>query len=159
MAARRDAVAGEELTVLTTAIIVLPLLAVRMHYEFLVLTSKLVQALSGHLRAGVAMAVTLALAAHVVEVIVFGIGWFVLIEAELVEVALPDLTMVDAIYFSGAVYTSLGFGDIVPVSTGGKFLAVLETITGLVLIAWTASFTYFEMQRHWMQGENPEHGP
>ena len=159
MAVRRDAFAGEELTVLTIAIVVLPLLAVRLHYEFLVLTSRLVQALSKLLRASVAMAVTLALAAHVVEVIVFGIGWFLLIEADLVEIALPDPTMADAIYFSGAVYTSLGFGDIVPVSTGGKFLAVLETITGLVLIAWTASFTYFEMQRHWMQGENPETGP
>ena len=99
------------------------------------------------------------LARFVSDKVSFGIGCFLLIEADLVEVALPDPTMVDAICFSGAVYTSLGFGDIVPVSTGGKFPAVLETGTALVLIAWTASLTYFEMQWHWIQGENPETGP
>ncbi len=34
------------------------------------------------------------------------------------------------------VYTSLGFGDIVPLSNG-RPLVVVETLTGLVLIAWT----------------------
>ena len=123
------------------------------------LTSKLVGALSGYLRAGVALAVALALLAHVLEVVMFGIGWFLLIEASLVEIVLPAPTMVDAIYFSGAVYTSLGFGDIIPVSSGGKLLAVVETITGLVLIAWTASFTFYEMQRHWTEHKRPNATP
>jgi hypothetical protein len=55
---------------------------------------------------------------------------------------------VDAVYFSGAVYTSLGFGDIVPTGPG-RMLAVSESVVGLVLIAWTASFTYFLMQKYW----------
>ena len=141
---------------LVLAAVVLPLLAVRLHYELLILTSRLVRRLSGHLRAGVALAVALALLAHVVEVVVFGIGWFLLIDAGLVEIAPPVPAMVDAIYFSGAVYTSLGFGDVVPVSGGGKLLAVLEALTGLVLIAWTASFTFYQMQRHWTRGERTD---
>ncbi len=140
---------------LIVAVVVLPLLAVRLHYELLVLTSKLIMALSGYLRAGVALAVALALLAHVVEVILFGFGWFLLIEAGLVEIAPHAPKLVDAIYFSGAIYTSLGFGDIVPVSSAGKLLAVLEAVTGLVLIAWTASFTFYQMQRHWTQGKRP----
>ena len=144
---------------LIAAIVVLPLLAVRLHYELLLLTSKLVGALAGYLRAGVALAVALALLAHVIEVVVFGIGWFLLIDAGFVEIVPPVPTMVDAIYFSGAVYTSLGFGDIVPASGGGKLLAVVETITGLVLIAWTASFTFYEMQRHWTRDERPDATP
>ena len=59
-------------------------------------------------------------------------------------------TFIDALYFSGSVYTSLGFGDIVP-ANGGQVLAVSEAVTGLVLIAWTASYTFFHMQSHWRE--------
>ncbi len=136
---------------LVLAAVVLPLVAVRLHYELLLLTSKLVRRLSGYLRAGVALAVALALLAHVLEVVVFGAGWFLLIEAGLVEIEPPTPSFVDAVYFSGAVYTSLGFGDLVPTNGGGRLLAVLEALTGLVLIAWTASFTFYQMQRHWLE--------
>ena len=129
--------------------VVLPLLAVRLHYELLLLASKAVSALSGYVRASVALAVALALLAHVVEVALFGAGWLLLIRAGVVEIAPPTPTLVDVLYFSGVVYTSLGFGDIVPVSGGARLLAVLEAVTGLVLIAWTASFTFYQMQRRW----------
>ena len=128
---------------------VLPLLAVGLHHELLVLTSSVVRALSGSARAGVALAVALALVAHVVEVVAFGIGWLVLIRAGAVELSHPSPTMLDVLYFSGSVYTSLGFGDIVPVQ-GGRFLVVIEAVTGLVLIAWTASFTLYQMREHWV---------
>ena len=136
---------------LVIASIVLPLLAVGLHYELLVLASHVVRVLSGSARAGVALAVALALAAHVIEVAVFGIGWLALTRAGVVELSIPSPTLADAIYFSGAVYTSLGFGDIVPVGDG-RFLAVLEAVTGLVLIAWTASFTLYQMREHRMDG-------
>ncbi len=138
---------------LVIAAIVLPLLAVGLHYELLVLTSSVVRALPGSGRADVVPAVVLALVAHFVEVIAFGIGWFLLIRAGAVELSTPSPTLVDAIYFSGSVYTSLGFGDIVPVR-GGRFLVVIEAVTGLVLIAWTASFTLYQMREHWMDDED-----
>ena len=123
----------------------LPLLAVGLHYELLVLASAAVRALPGAGRANVVLAVVLALVAHVIEVVAFGIGWLVLIRAGAVELSIPSPTLAEAIYFSGSVYTSLGFGDIVPVSSG-RFLVVLEAVTGLVLIAWTASFTFYQMR-------------
>lgn len=134
---------------LVIAALVLPLLSVGLHYELLVLASNVVRALSGSARVGVALAVALALVAHVIEVVAFGIGWLVLIRTGAVELSVPSPTFGDLIYFSGSVYTSLGFGDIVPVS-GGRFLVVLEAVTGLVLIAWTASFTLYQMREHGM---------
>ena len=57
-------------------------------------------------------------------------------------------TLTDAAYFSFTTYTTLGFGDIEP--TGHlRFLAGIESLTGLVLITWTASFLYLEMRKDW----------
>ena len=54
----------------------------------------------------------------------------------------------DCAYFSFTIYTTLGFGDIVP-HGNMRYLTGLESLTGLVLITWSASFLYYEMQRHW----------
>jgi hypothetical protein len=52
------------------------------------------------------------------------------------------------LYFSAETYTSLGFGDVFP--TGEmRLIAGIEALTGLLLISWSASFTYLEMCRHW----------
>jgi hypothetical protein len=134
---------------LVVATIFLPLLAVGLHYELLVLASAAVRILPGSGRADVVLAVVLALVAHVIEVVAFGIGWLVLIRAGVVELSVPSPTLSEIIYFSGSVYTSLGFGDIVPVDSG-RFLVVLEAVTGLVLIAWTASFTFYQMREGWI---------
>ena len=134
---------------LVIATIGLPLLSVGLHYELLVLASTAVRILPGAGRADVVLVVVLALVAHVLEVVVFGLGWFALIRAGVVELSLPSPTLVETIYFSGSVYTSLGFGDIVPVNSG-RFLVVIEAVTGLVLIAWTASFTLYQMRESWM---------
>lgn len=51
------------------------------------------------------------------------------------------------LYFSASAYTSLGFGDIVP-QRGLRLITSIETLCGLILIGWSASFTYLEMGRH-----------
>ena len=133
--------------------IVLSLVTVGLHYELLVFISFFVQQVSGSKRFGVALAVTMALVAHLLEVAVFAIGWELLLRNGYVHLVHFDLdlyepTLMDVFYFSGSVYTSLGFGDIVP-GQGGQMLAVSEAVTGLVLIAWTASYTFFLMSTHW----------
>lgn len=45
-------------------------------------------------------------------------------------------TFLDAIYFSVATMTTVGFGDITPVSEVGKLLTVLMILTGIALIPW-----------------------
>jgi hypothetical protein len=52
----------------------------------------------------------------------------------------------DFLYFSLTCYTSLGFGDIYP-EGDVRILAGLEALNGLVLIAWSASFTFLSVSR------------
>jgi len=52
-------------------------------------------------------------------------------------------------YYSLVVYTSIGFGDIIPVSRPMRIVTAGEGLTGAILIAWTASFMFFHMQRFW----------
>ena len=85
-----------------------------------------------------------------VEIALFGWAWSLLIGSGMAELNIPSPTSRDIVYFSGSLYTSLGFGDIVPIGES-RIFAVTEAVVGLVLIAWTASFTYLEMQRNWVR--------
>lgn len=51
-------------------------------------------------------------------------------------------------YFSAETFTTLGLGDIYPVGPL-RLLASIEPINGLMLLGWSASFTYYLMQRFW----------
>ncbi|MCA9451483.1 MAG: two pore domain potassium channel family protein, partial [Nitrospira sp.] len=49
------------------------------------------------------------------------------------------------VYYSFVTHTTLGFGDLIP--TGPlRFLTGIESLTGLVLITWTASCIYLQME-------------
>ena len=56
-----------------------------------------------------------------------------------------DLKFLDLVYYSAMVYTTVGFGDLVP-SGGIRLITATEALVGLSLITWSASFTYFLMQ-------------
>lgn len=45
-------------------------------------------------------------------------------------------TFLDAVYFSVATMSTVGFGDITPVSEIGRLLTVLMILTGIALIPW-----------------------
>jgi len=61
-----------------------------------------------------------------------------------------------ALYFSAETFSSLGYGDVVP---GGalRMLAGGEALNGLLLIGWSASYTYIAMERFW-NGSSPRQG-
>lgn len=122
--------------------------AIMHHHYALHTATHLVQSLAGRMRARVAMAVVVTVLAHLAEIVWFGLGWWGLLRFELVALSIDAPTLTDAFYFSGVTYTSLGYGEVVPVGPGRLF-AVLEAVAGLVLIAWTASFTYLMMDTHW----------
>lgn len=45
-------------------------------------------------------------------------------------------TFLDAVYFSVATMTTVGYGDITPISELGRLLAVLMILSGIALIPW-----------------------
>jgi len=90
-----------------------------------------------------------ALAAHVVEIWIFGGGYIVAVEVlELGWTIPPPRDYFDYIYYSAMVYTTVGFGDLVP-EGAIRMITSTEALTGLALITWSASFTYLQMQRVW----------
>ncbi len=127
-------------------------LIVLIHYEMLRILSVSIPSLSIGYRLRVLCGVLGALTAHVMEVWVFGFGYyFVQAYTDLGGFSgMHNGSLLDSVYFSFSAYTSLGFGDIAP--TGGiRFTAGLEALVGLVLIAWSASFLYLEMTQYWKE--------
>jgi len=136
------------IALLTSAILVM--LTVLVHYEILLRISLLLPKIRIPHRLRVMVAVIGATIAHVIEIWIFGLGYYLLIKNEW----LGNLTgnfngsLLDCGYHSFVTYTSLGYGDIIPTNYL-RFVTGIEALTGLVLIAWTASFVYVEMRRFW----------
>jgi len=55
-------------------------------------------------------------------------------------------------YFNASIeaYTSLGYVE-KSLTLAQRLISGTEALTGLVMIAWTASFTYLLMERYWRQ--------
>ena len=125
-------------------------LAVVIHYEFLYRITVLMPTLKIRHRFRIVLGVFLALTAHIVEVWIFGISYYFMNQAENWGFLKGNFngSLQDCVYFSFTSYTTLGTGDIVPYGDL-RFLSGLESLTGLVLITWTASFLYLEMIRYW----------
>lgn len=124
--------------------------AVIVHYEFLYRITRIIPNLKIRHRFRIVLGVFLALTAHAVEVWLFGISYYLMNIAEgwgHLEGNF-DGSLLDCVYFSFTSYTTLGTGDIEP-HGDLRFLTGLESLTGLVLITWTASFLYLEMTRYW----------
>jgi len=125
-------------------------LCVGLHYEVLSGCSRFISpAIRSHRRDTIFL-ILVIMAAHVVEMWLFAIGYFFMSGFEgLGTLAGLELnTLVDYAYYSAMVYTTVGFGDIVPVGAV-RFMSGMEALTGLVMITWSASFTFLVMQRYW----------
>jgi hypothetical protein len=56
--------------------------------------------------------------------------------------------LLDAVYLSATTFSTLGFGDLAPVGPV-RFITGTEAVSGFILITWSASFLFLEMQQHW----------
>ncbi|MBI3516800.1 MAG: two pore domain potassium channel family protein [Proteobacteria bacterium] len=129
---------------------VLVALTILIHYEVLRITSAHLAELPVPPRARIIVVVSAAFVAHTLEVWLYGGGYW-LLSAQLGLGGfggVPVVTLEDYIYFSAVTYTSLGFGDVFPASHT-RLIAGVESLNGLVLIGWSASFTYLAMERYW----------
>lgn len=140
----------------TNAVVVLVTLALVLgsvvgHYEGLSAVSLRLSARTAARRRRVLVAVLAAIGLHIAEIWLFGVGIWVLLQGvpEAGEVVgLGQARLLDSVYLSAVTYTTVGFGDLTP--TGPlRFLIGTEALVGFVLITWSASFTYLEMERNW----------
>lgn len=126
------------------------MLVVVIHYEQLSFLSNLLPRLPQKPRVRILVGVFGALIAHALEVWIFALAYYLMIS----NGQLGGLTgnfggsFFDCVYFSFTSYTTLGFGDIEP-HGAVRFLTGIESLVGLVLITWSASFLYLEMEKHW----------
>jgi hypothetical protein len=88
------------------------------------------------------------LALHVTEIWLFGFGYLLLVDGEFSAVHGANGGLLDFVYFSAVVYTTLGLGDLIPAGAI-RFMTGTEALTGFLLITWSASFTFLEMQKFW----------
>ncbi|MGL6289161.1 MAG: potassium channel family protein [Silanimonas sp.] len=125
--------------------------AVLLHYEGLnLLSRRLARRHESQRRRKVLFGIFGVMALHVAEIWLFGLAvWGVLQYPETGSVAgVHQVGLFDAVYLSAVTFTTVGFGDLTPVGPI-RFLSGTTALTGFVLIAWSASFTYLEMERFW----------
>ena len=135
------------------------LICVLCHYEFMSVSSRWIRRVGMRRQMRVVLIILTLLVAHVVEVWIFGVTYWFLdawpslghIEGSFEEGAL------DFVYFSVVNYTTLGFGDMVPHGPI-RILSGSEALVGLVMITWSASLAFLEMQRDWPHLRRPMGG-
>ncbi len=121
------------------------------HYEILRIASALLPGLPIPVRMRVIFVVFAAFLAHTVEVWLYAFAFYVFVETfHFGGFGGSEMTgeLRDYLYFSAITYTSLGLGDAFPLGPA-RLLTGVEALNGLVLIGWSASFTYLTMEKFW----------
>ena len=94
-------------------------------------------------------AITCVLVLHVAEIWLFALAiWALLMWPACGAIGAGPLHLFDLVYFSATTYTTVGYGDLSPVGPV-RFLSGTEALAGFVMLTWSASFTYLEMERFW----------
>jgi len=120
------------------------------HYELLRALNAWLPTLRIPARANLVVVILAAFVAHALEMALYGFALYGLVAwfgaGQLAGAA--GFSLASCLYFSAETYTSLGFGDLTPVGPI-RMLAGAEALNGLLLIGWSASFTYIAMERFW----------
>ena len=140
------------ITGLVTAVAVIAV--VLLHYEGLRMLSATLPKLHMLHHRRVVIMIFWLLALHVIEVWIFGGAYYFLLHSEGYGelVGAPGASIIDCIYFSATVYTTVGFGDVYPVGAI-RTMTGTEGIVGLTMITWSASYTFIEMLKTWDDGD------
>lgn len=142
------------MTLVLAASIVLVTTTILVLYETLRLTSEHLAELPMPPRTRIIAVVLAAFAGHTVAVWIYaGAYWLLVLRLGFGTFSgVPVEGFEDCLFVSVVAYTSLGYGDHAPVGHA-RLLTGVEALNGLILIGWSASFTYLAMERYW-----PLHG-
>lgn len=90
------------------------------------------------------------IALHAMEIVLFGAAFWALMRLPGTGsiAGAQEATVFDAFYLSAMTYSTVGFGDLAPEGPI-RWLAGAEALLGLMMVAWSASFAFMEMARHW----------
>jgi hypothetical protein len=127
-----------------------------LHYEVLRTCIRFLPAIAHKRRQRVVFLILIIMLTHAVEIWLFGFAYVFLLQWEAfgsIDGTVEIATVIDHVYYSAMVYTTVGFGDLIPLGPI-RFLSGMEALTGLVMITWSASFTFLEMQRDWHVGRD-----
>jgi len=140
--------------VLTTMTVIS--LIIGLHYEVLRTCIRLLPAIAHKRRQRVIFLILIIMLTHAVEIWFFGIAYLILMQWDAfgsIGGTVEIRSIIDYVYYSAMVYTTVGFGDLLPYGPI-RFMTGMEALTGLVMITWSASFTFLEMQRDWRVGRD-----
>ncbi|MDH4288297.1 MAG: potassium channel family protein [Aquincola sp.] len=145
------------LIVLVVCVVVVFLTTV-FHYEVLGTLNERLPSMRIPNRSKLLIVMFVMLIAHLLEMALWALAMYGLVEVPGVGTlrGVSPVTFESWMYFSAETYTSLGFGDVTP-SGHMRLLIGLEALNGLLLIAWSASFTYLSMERFWSIRRGAQH--
>lgn len=131
--------------------VLLVLICILVHYEALRIVSSQLPGPSWiGLRGRMLAVVAACFLAHTIEVWIFAVAYYFLSDHFSLGAIAGErqIDFSDLVYFSAVTYSTIGFGDLYPIG-GARLLAGVEAVIGLLLIGWSASFTYLVMERFW----------
>ncbi len=121
------------------------LVCILFHFEALVWVEKSAQRMPAR-RSALLITWGGLFTAHVLQIWLYALVYQLVSHYEHGELT-GAYAMLDYAYFSAVVYTTLGFGDMLPVGEL-RMVAGSEALVGLCLIAWSATVT-FAVVRNW----------
>ena len=131
----------------------LALIVILIHYEVLFQLDKYLPKVA-HIapRFKVLLSVGVIFLAHVLEIWIFALGYYATLQFPLMGSLVGEISghgaLLDCAYLSFITYTTVGYGEIVAQGYL-RYLMGIEALVGLILITWSASFLFIEMQKYW----------
>lgn len=131
------------------------LVCILLHYEVLYALDRSLPRVS-HIpaRYRVLLGVACIFLTHVVEIWIFGVGYWFTFRLDGMGALQGPVSghgaLLDCVYLSFVTFTTVGYGDYV-VTGYARYLCGIEALTGLLLVTWSASFLFIEMQKYWLR--------
>jgi len=137
------------LTVALSCVLLIALTTI-IHYEVLSGLNARLPSLGIPGRTKLLVVMFVAFVAHALEIALYGLALYALVDwVGVGSIGGPGGdSLSNCLYFSAETYSSLGFGDVLPIGPA-RLLAGVESLNGLVLIGWSASYAYIAMERYW----------